>query len=197
MAASVDGLTHVGVVAAAVAAATAALVCSMFAQAPAKLSPTKQNKPSSSECGARGTEQWVLPVRPKPTAPYPDIKRAGGFLFLAGASNREPSTGTADSGYFVGVQEMANGEVRYDVEAQTHRVIQALSEALALADHSLADLVKVNVYLVEAADIPAFNTAYAQHFNADTGPIRTMIVVKRLPHKDIRVEIEGIALARQ
>lgn len=111
MAASVDGLTHVGVVAAAVAAATAALVCSMFAQAPAKLSPTKQNKPSSSECGARGTEQWVLPVRPKPTAPYPDIKRAGGFLFLAGASNREPSTGTADSGYFVGVQEMANGEV--------------------------------------------------------------------------------------
>ena len=84
----------------------------------------------------------------------------------------------------------------YDVEAQTHRVVQALSEALALAAHSLADLVKVNVYLVDAADIPAFNRAYAQHFDADAGPIRTMVVVKRLPHKDIRVEIEGIALVR-
>jgi hypothetical protein len=55
------------------------------------------------------TVGWTLPIRPKPTAPYPDVRRAGGFLFLAGASNREPSTGTADSGYFVGVSQAADG----------------------------------------------------------------------------------------
>jgi enamine deaminase RidA (YjgF/YER057c/UK114 family) len=37
----------------------------------------------------------------------------------------------------------------YDIEAQTRRVIQALSEALALAGHSLKDLIKVNCYLVD------------------------------------------------
>ena len=84
----------------------------------------------------------------------------------------------------------------YDVEAQTSRAIQALSDTLRLTGHSLADLIKVNCYLVDAADIPAFGKTYARYFNATSGPIRTLVVVKALPHVHIRVEIEGIALVR-
>eukprot|EP01063_Lacrimia_lanifica_P010178 TRINITY_DN16920_c0_g2_i1.p1 TRINITY_DN16920_c0_g2~~TRINITY_DN16920_c0_g2_i1.p1 ORF type:complete len:154 (+),score=26.34 TRINITY_DN16920_c0_g2_i1:42-503(+) len=139
---------------------------------------------------------FVLPRRPKPTAPYPDVRRAGGLLYVAGASSREPGTGSADSGHFVGVATDADGRTVYDVEAQTCRVIQALRDALGLVGHALDDLVKVNCYLVDLADMPAFGRAYARFFDAKTGPVRTTVVVKNLPHKDIRVEIEGVALDR-
>ena len=86
---------------------------------------------------------------------------------------------------------------RYDAEAQTTRVIEALEQALALVGHSLSDLIKVNCYLVDLADMPAFGKAYSRYFDAKTGPARTTVVVKALPHKDIRVEIEGIALERK
>ena len=120
----------------------------------------------------------------------------GGWLFLSGASNREPGEGKEDSGYFVGVSENSDGSFQYDVEAQTCRVIEALREALELVGHSLEDLVKVNCYLVDPADMAAFGRAYSKYFDASTGPVRTTVTVKALPHQHIRVEIEGIARER-
>merc|ERR1711865_350024 len=102
----------------------------------------------ASEDKSNNSTGYVLSVRPKPSAPYPDVRKAGGFLFLSGASSRQPGTGASDSGYFVGATTSADGQTRYDVEAQTSRVIEALGQALALAGHSLKDLIKVNCYLV-------------------------------------------------
>ena len=75
----------------------------------------------------------VLKRRPKPTAPYPDIRCAGGWIFLSGASNREPGVGKEDSGFFVGVSENSDGSFKYDVEAQTCRVIEAMSDGAVAA----------------------------------------------------------------
>ena len=68
--------------------------------------------PASEAESTNGTG-YVLAVRPKPSAPYPDVRKAGGLIYLSGASSRQPGEGAADSGYFVGATMSADGQMRY------------------------------------------------------------------------------------
>jgi len=47
---------------------------------------------SSSSSSSLNGEGFSLPVRAKPSASYPDARRAGGFIFVSGASSRLPVT---------------------------------------------------------------------------------------------------------
>jgi 2-iminobutanoate/2-iminopropanoate deaminase len=82
--------------------------------------------------------------------------------------------------------------VKGDIGAQTQRVFDNLAAVLAGAGLSLADVVKITVYLVDMADFQAMNEVYARHFTT-APPARTTIAAAGLP-KGARIEIDVIAV---
>jgi len=85
------------------------------------------------------------------------------------------------------------GEVVGDtVEAQTRRTLDNVRGVLAEADASLSDVVKVQVFLVDADDFPGLDAAYADVM-PEPYPARSAVEVGDLA-ADVRVEIEAIAI---
>jgi len=66
------------------------------------------------------------------------------------------------------------------VAAQTEQVLQNLEVLLSAAGKSLADVVKVNVYLTDMKGFAEMNEVYARHFVAPY-PARTTVAVAALP----------------
>lgn len=66
---------------------------------------------------------------------------------------------------------------------------------MALANATLADVVKVNVFLTDMNDFKAFNGVYREFFPQDP-PSRTTVGSSGLSSPAMVVEIEAIALAR-
>jgi reactive intermediate/imine deaminase len=75
-------------------------------------------------------------------------------------------------------------------EAQTKRVFENLKAVCEAADGSLADLVKVNVYMLDLANFSKVNEIMAQYMSAPY-PARAAIGVASLP-RGSQIEIEGI-----
>ncbi len=108
--------------------------------------------------------------------PLSPAVRAGDFVFVSGQ---------------VPVDE--NGVlVDGDVQAQTRRVLDNLSAALALAGARLDQVVKTLVVLTDAADFAAFNQAYREYFPS-LPPARTTLAAQLMI--DAKVEIEAVAYA--
>jgi len=123
----------------------------------------------------------------KPLANYPHAKRAGDFIHVSGTSARRPDNSVA------GVETREDGIKVYDVAAQTEAVIANIADILAAMGAGLGDLVEMNCFLVDMADYQAFNSAYNRHFDAASGPARTTVAVRQLPHPDLKVEIRAVA----
>jgi 2-iminobutanoate/2-iminopropanoate deaminase len=77
------------------------------------------------------------------------------------------------------------------VAAQTEQIFHNLKVILEAADKSLADVVKVNVYLLDIKRSTEMNEVYARNFVAPY-PARTTVAVAALP-LGAEVEIEMIA----
>ena len=75
--------------------------------------------------------------------------------------------------------------------AQTEQIFRNLETIMRAAGKSFADVVKVNVYLINIQDFAAMNEVYAKHFVAPY-PARTTVTVAELPLGAV-VEIEMIA----
>ena len=75
--------------------------------------------------------------------------------------------------------------------AQTEQIFHNLKTILEAADKSLADVVKVNVYLTDIQRFAEMNEVYARHFVAPY-PARTTVSVAALP-LGAAIEIETIA----
>lgn len=120
------------------------------------------------------------PDAPQPIGPYSvgALDATSGLLFLSGQTPIDPATGALVAG---------------DVGAQTRRVFANLERVLDAAGASLADVIKVNVYLTSMADFPALNEVYARVFEAPY-PARTTVAVAELP-LGAQVEIELVARA--
>jgi 2-aminomuconate deaminase len=80
-----------------------------------------------------------------------------------------------------------------DIRAQTRAVIANIGAILAAAGAGLGDIVQVTTYLTDMADFGAYNEVYGQHFD-ETGPARTTVAVRELPHPDLLIEIAVIAV---
>jgi len=78
-------------------------------------------------------------------------------------------------------------------EAQFGNVVKNIRHVLDEAGGSFRDLVKVNVLLTRASDIPAMNALYAGAFGPAPYPARTTCVVMALPDPKMLIEIEAIA----
>lgn len=107
-----------------------------------------------------------------PGGPYSQAVVAGDYVYLAGATPSRPD-GTRVQGSF-------------DEQARTtFGNLAAVAEA---AGASLADAVKVGVYLRNLDDFAAMNELFAEYFG-DTPPVRTTLQAD-LPGFDI--EVDGV-----
>jgi 2-iminobutanoate/2-iminopropanoate deaminase len=113
---------------------------------------------------------------PKAIGPYSQAVVHGGLAFLCGQGPVDPATGRV---------------VESDITAQTERVLQNLSAVLEASGSSLAQVVKVTVFLADMNDFQKMNQVYARYFPHDP-PARTTVEAARLP-LDILVEIDAIA----
>jgi 2-iminobutanoate/2-iminopropanoate deaminase len=114
---------------------------------------------------------------PAALGPYSQAVRADGWIFCSGQIAMNPQTGQFEEG----------------IQAQTGRCLKNLSAVLEAAGATLADAVKVTVFLKDMNQFGQMNEVYAKFF-AENPPARACVEVARLP-KDVLVEIELIAKA--
>ena len=132
-----------------------------------------------------GTQSHLVAGKATPRGRFPHAKRAGDFIFVSGTSSRRPDD------TFAGV-DIVDGVTVRDITAQTRAVIENIRDILEAAGAGLDDLVQVTSYLVDMADFDAYNAVYAEYFT-ETGPTRTTVAVRELPHPDLLIEIQAVA----
>jgi 2-aminomuconate deaminase len=123
-----------------------------------------------------------------PRGAYPHNRRAGDFIFISGTSSRRADNSIAGVDI---IDEM--GTKRLNIEVQTREVLQNIEKNLKSAGAEMSDVVDVTSFLVNMNDFAGYNKAYAEFFNAETGPARTTVAVHQLPHPDLVVEIKVMA----
>lgn len=85
-----------------------------------------------------------------------------------------------------------DGRIEEGVEAQTRRAFQNVLAILAEAGMDAGDIVRLNSYLTDAADVAKFR-AGRDTVMGDALPASTLVVVDALVHPDLKVEVEAIA----
>lgn len=111
------------------------------------------------------------------SSPVSDAIKAGSQAWLV-AIAEDPATG-----------EIVEG----GIEAQTRRTLQNLEIAVKAAGGSLANVVQVQVFLIDSADAKGMNAVYAEFF-AKPYPVRATVVVKELLAAGLRVEMLATAV---
>ncbi len=83
-----------------------------------------------------------------------------------------------------------------DLEAQAEQVFKNLKIAIEAAGGTLADIVKMNVYVVaevDQAEIPKFRAVRDRYLDTAKLPASTLAVITRLARPGWLIEIEAIA----
>lgn len=112
---------------------------------------------------------------PNAIGTYSQAIRCGDTVYLSGQIPLDPQT-----------MELCSDEISH----QIRQVLENLSAVCKAAGGSLANLVKLSVYLTDLNHFPLVNEAMAQYF-VKPYPARAAIGVAALP-KGSQVEIEGI-----
>ena len=118
---------------------------------------------------------------PAAIGPYSQGIQAGNTIYVSGQIPIDPATGE-----FAG----------QDIKTQTRQSLTNISNILAAAGASMADVVKTTVLLNDIADFAAMNEVYAQFFEGPAYPARSAVdVYKRqgIPNGAL-VEIECVAV---
>jgi enamine deaminase RidA (YjgF/YER057c/UK114 family) len=83
-----------------------------------------------------------------------------------------------------------------DFEAQVEQIFHNLKVAVEAAGGTMADIVKLNYYLVAAVDqaiVPKLRPIRDRYINVENPPASTFVVVSRLMRPGWLIEIEAIA----
>ena len=129
----------------------------------------------------------VLSDKAQPLGNYPHVKRVGDFIYVSGTSSRRPDNTHA------GVKIHPDGTIEKDIHEQTRAVLENIDGLLSSMDASLEDVIDITSFLVDMADFPGYNEAYAEFFKHATGPTRTTVAVHQLPHPNLLIEIKAVA----
>ena len=84
-----------------------------------------------------------------------------------------------------------------DFEAQVEQVFRNLKTAVEAAGGMMADIVKLNIYLVAEvgpSDVPKLRAIRDRYVNVENPPTSTLVVVTRLARPGWLVEIEAVAV---
>ena len=106
---------------------------------------------------------------------YSQAVQVGGTVYLSGQIPLDPAT-----------MEL----VGPDMAAQVRRVFDNLAAVAAASGGTLADVVKLTIYLTDLAHFPLVNEIMAQYFS-EPYPARAAIGVAQLP-KGAAVEMDAI-----
>jgi len=112
---------------------------------------------------------------PRAIGTYSQAIRAGDTVYLSGQIPLVPDT-----------MELVDG----DMEAQIRRVFDNLQAVARAAGGSLADLVKLNVFLTDLGYFPLVNHVMAEYFH-EPYPARAAIGVASLP-RGAAVEMDAV-----
>ena len=123
-------------------------------------------------------EEIRVPGQPEPISHYTDAVRAGDLLFLSGIVPVDAE------GRLVGDD---------DVVEQARQVFRNMSDVLAAAGVSFADVVKMTVFLTDADDRPLINPVRQEVFG-ETRPASTLVEISRLAIPGARIEVEAVAV---
>jgi 2-iminobutanoate/2-iminopropanoate deaminase len=116
---------------------------------------------------------------PKPVGPYSHVVEAGDWLFVTGQIATDP--------------EEDDRPLPEGIEAQTRKVFDNLSRALAGVGASLEHVVCVRIFLTEfERDYATLNRIYPRYFPSGRLPARTTVGVTHLARGGI-VEIDMVA----
>ena len=113
---------------------------------------------------------------PAAIGPYSQALDTGNILFISGQIPIDPATGTMPE----------------SVEEQAKQVLTNITNILAEAGLTMANVVKTTVFLSDLNDFAAVNEVYASFF-AEPYPARSCVQVAAIP-KGAKVEIETIAV---
>lgn len=109
---------------------------------------------------------------PKPVGPYSQAITAGNTIYVAGQGPIDPATGQFKIGTF---------------EEQAEQTFSNIREILKAAGASMADVVKVTVYLADLADFAKMGEIYKRYFS-EPYPARATVGVQLLFHTFIEVD---------
>lgn len=115
------------------------------------------------------------PDAPAAIGPYSQAVRYGDTVYFSGQIPLDPASGTMVEG---------------GIDAQTRRVFDNLAAVAAAAGGTLADFVRVGIYLADLGDFAIVNAIMAEYFQQPY-PARATVQVAALP-KGAQVEIDAI-----
>lgn len=114
------------------------------------------------------------PNAPAAIGTYSQAVRAGQTVYLSGQIGLEP----------------ASGQLVEGVEQQIEQVFRNLKAVAEAAGGSLADAVKINIYLTDLAHFAKVNEAMSRHF-VQPYPARAAVGVASLP-RGAQVEADAV-----
>lgn len=114
-------------------------------------------------------------LAPAAIGPYSQAVRAGNTVYFSGQIPLDPATGTLVDG---------------DITAQTRRVFDNLTAVASAAGGSLAQIVRVGIYVTDLSNFAAVNAVMADYFQQPY-PARSTIEVSALP-KAAQVEVDAV-----
>ena len=112
---------------------------------------------------------------PAAIGPYSQAVRAGNTVYFSGQIPLDPATGVLVEG---------------DIQAQTRRVFDNLTAVAEAAGGSLAQIVRVGIYVTDLGHFAEVNAVMAEYFQAPY-PARSTIEVSALP-KGAQVEVDAV-----
>ena len=129
------------------------------------------------------SKEFFSPATLPPPVGYSHIAKVnkGTLIYLAGQVSSDAAGKLVGEGNF---------------EAQVEQVFVNLKLGLEAAGAVMADIVKMNVYLVAEVDpseVPKFRAVRDRYVNVAKPPASTLVVVTRLARPGWLVEIEAIA----
>ncbi|OJZ18212.1 MAG: reactive intermediate/imine deaminase [Thiobacillus sp. 65-29] len=114
------------------------------------------------------------PDAPAAIGTYSQAVRVGDTVYLSGQIGLDPAS-----------MQLVEG-----IEQQIHQVFRNLAAVAVAAGGTLADVVKLNVFLTDLGDFPRVNEIMAQYFSAPY-PARAAVGVAALPRGAL-VEADAI-----
>ena len=121
-------------------------------------------------------KQIATSKAPAAIGPYSQAVEIGDFVFTSGQLGVDPETGALRDG----------------IVAQADQALRNVLAILEQAGLSVADLVKVTVFVTNIGDFKTVNEVYAKYICGDVLPARSLLEVAQLPKGGL-IEIEAVA----
>lgn len=119
-------------------------------------------------------ETILSPKIARPVNPIAQATRAGGFVYTGGLLGRD-----------------AQGRMAEGMEAQGRQVLANLAAVMEEAGGTMADVLRVEVFVTDIKEVPAFNAAWKEVFS-ESPPARAAVEVSALG-SGAKVEILAVA----